>query len=374
MDSNRRPTIVHLYANPLNGKGGIERQAEYLIRALKDLPDAPHVVYRRTRYSEWGVLHPLSTLIALFQFIGFTLITRPRLVHIHIARKGSTVRKLAFLATARMLQRPIILHLHGSSYDVFYSRLPGPAQSVIRWGFSLASKVVVLGDHWRRFVVETLCASPGRVQIIDNGAPSAPLAQGPGTDRPRMAFVGAVGDRKGVDILLDACAKLKDIPWDLDIVGGGDLDRFKTQAAALNLTDRVTFAGWRNENAVGEILNRASLFVLPSRAENQPVSILEAMARGLPVVATDVGAIPEVVKDGQTGHVVPPEDAGALSVALQGLLTAPTQRQAMGQAGRALFEDQYSIGRTANAFHTLYQSLHRDGTISSQDAEEQNTP
>jgi glycosyltransferase involved in cell wall biosynthesis len=97
--------------------------------------------------------------------------------------------------------------------------------------------------------------------------------------------------------------------------------------------------------------------VLPSRAENQPVAILEAMARGVPVIATAIGAIPEQVVDGETGLLVPPGDAGRLQAALERLLNAPDQRAAMGAAARWRYEEHFSIAQCANAFGRLYRSL-----------------
>lgn len=105
------------------------------------------------------------------------------------------------------------------------------------------------------------------------------------------------------------------------------------------------------------MLNRADIFVLPSRAENQPVSILEAMARGVPVVATRVGAIPEQIDDGASGLLVDPGNAEQLAAALEQLIISPEKREAFGAAGQARFTRDFSVAACAQRFAAMYRSL-----------------
>lgn len=358
MPASRALTVTHLYANKLDGKGGIERQAEYLLRTF-NANGRISTHYRRTRFLAWGPLHPLSTIIAWVNVVWHALMDKPDVFHIHIAPRGSTVRKLIFVHTIKALGKPCILHLHGSAYDEHFNSLPPWRQRRTAEGFRAADRVVVLGETWKTFATQTLGVAPDRIAIIDNGAPSAPAANDPGASPPSIVFVGQLGDRKGVDVLIDACGQLTDIPWTLTLAGGGDIDRFTTQAQGYGIEDRITFAGWVTEAQVGELLHNAAIFTLPSRGENQPVAILEAMARGVPVVASTVGAIPEVVIDGETGALAPPGDPNALAGALRQLLKDTDKRRKMGHSGRELFERRFCIERTAEAFEDLYQSVAR---------------
>jgi glycosyltransferase involved in cell wall biosynthesis len=170
--------------------------------------------------------------------------------------------------------------------------------------------------------------------------------------------MGLVGERKGTDVLIEALSGLPDVlDWRAVIGGDGEVEKYRRVADAAGLCGKINFLGWVDEGQVDLWLNRAALFVLPSRAENQPVAILEAMARSLPVIATSIGAIPEQVVDGETGLLVPPSDARRLQAALEKLLIAPGQRAAMGAAARRRYEEHFSIARCANVLRCLYRSL-----------------
>jgi hypothetical protein len=116
----------------------------------------------------------------------------------------------------------------------------------------------------------------------------------------------------------------------------------REQVAALGLESRVRFLGVRAD--VADILRASDMFVLSSRVEGNPLSVMEAMAAGLPVVSTAVGGVPELVREGETGLLVPSEDAGALARAVQVLVDDPVRRQAMGAAAR-----QYAVWRASTS-------------------------
>src|SRR4029453_16281754 len=130
---------------------------------------------------------------------------------------------------------------------------------------------------------------------------------------------------------------------------------------------QVRFMGHRDD--VPAILSESDLFVLPSESEASPNVILEAMAAGLPVVASNVGGIPELVTDGVTGSLVPPADSDALAAALLDLLDHPGRATAFGQAGRARIEQENSLDRMVMQFETLYLS----GSVGSAGADVRNS-
>lgn len=140
----------------------------------------------------------------------------------------------------------------------------------------------------------------------------------------RILFVGHLEQthRKGVPTLLDALAGLdvQQTDWSIDLIGDGDArTEYERQAAKLGLTDRVRFIGNQPKARVAELMRRASLFVLPSRFENLPCVILEAICCGTPVVATPIGGVPEIIDDSR-GILVPPEDPRALGEAVATVL------------------------------------------------------
>ncbi len=352
-----RTRVAMVAAGGLAGQGGIGRVMAYLARELaRTQPDIELVPYR-SRWSESGLAKHVLAMPALAAFvIG---VRRADVAHINVAPRGSTWRKMLFAGAARMAGVPVVLHLHGSGYHEFYAGLSAARQARIRRFFGRAAAVVVLSEFWRRFVIDTLDVAEDRVEEIPNGVPAAGRAPGSAEgEPPRIAFLGLIGERKGVDVLLDALANIKrrGIPWRAVLAGNGEVDWARQRATELGIADRIEFPGWIGEEEADAVLLAADLFVLPSRAENQPVSILEAMARGLPVIATRIGAIPEQVAEGETGLLVERGDADALADALAALLTAPDRRKALGAAGRERFERLFSVESCAARFAALYRA------------------
>jgi glycosyltransferase involved in cell wall biosynthesis len=141
------------------------------------------------------------------------------------------------------------------------------------------------------------------------------------------------------------------------IAGNGDLPFYEAEADRLGVAGRITFPGWQDEASVTRLLEEADLLVLPSQAENQPISILNAMSAALPVVASNVGAIPEMVEDGRSGILVGPNDPAALAAALGQLICDPSQRERMGKRGEEIFRARFRLDETIRRFRELYLSL-----------------
>ena len=137
------------------------------------------------------------------------------------------------------------------------------------------------------------------------------------------------------------------------IVGEGpDRPRLEEEIEALGLSGRVRLAGERRD--VPELLAAADVFVLPSASEGLPVSVLEAMAAGLPVIASRVGGVPEQVSDGETGLLVEPGDPSDLTAALDRLIADPSLRRRLGAAGRARAEQAFDLDPFRRAHVELY--------------------
>jgi colanic acid/amylovoran biosynthesis glycosyltransferase len=142
------------------------------------------------------------------------------------------------------------------------------------------------------------------------------------------------------------------------IIGGGPLEQtLQAQVADLGLGEIVEFMGPRDQKEVRCALSEADLFLLPSIAEALPVSIMEAMASGLPVLATDVGGVSELVKDGETGRLVRPADSQGLAAALLELLDEPNRWSELGSAGRRLVEQRYNMEVLNRRLVEHYESL-----------------
>ena len=197
-----------------------------------------------------------------------------------------------------------------------------------------------------------------RVALIQNGIDVngfAPVVR----DAPRRRVVTIANLRavKGHDVLIDAVPLvLRHFPDStFRIVGDGPrLDDLRGRARDRGVDGSVSFAGHRDD--VAAQLGASDIFVLPSRSESLPNAVLEAMAAGLPVIASAVGGVTELLDDGRTGLLVPPGDPPALAAGLCRLMAAPAEAQALGDAGRAEVAARYSFPRMVAAFEAVYRT------------------
>ncbi len=197
------------------------------------------------------------------------------------------------------------------------------------------------------------------IGVIPNGVNAStfhPATEERATPGPvRLLFVGRVVFQKGLDVLFRALAALPtELDWELEIIGDGDARPALTlEAAQLGIAPRITFSGWQDRALIAERYRAADLFVFPSRDEGMPNVVLEAMASGLPIVATAIAGSEELVRDGENGHLVPPESAPALTDALARLIAQPETRRAMGRTSRERIEREYTWSRVAACYLDL---------------------
>ena len=258
---------------------------------------------------------------------------RPDIVHAHVYSSG-----LPAAAVARWRHIPMVLTEHTSAFP---RRLLSPQQArVARLALSLARVVMPVSLALQRGIEEygiraTFQVVPNAVDTRIFHPDPAPLASmaksGIGDRQPglrrRLLFAGGLVPVKGIPHLLAALAILSETrhDWQLDLVGDGpNRDEYIALAAQLGLGDHVVFHGLKPKAEVAAFMRQAELFVLPSLWENSPCVIVEAMASGLPVVASRVGGIPELVTK-QTGMLVPPKDPASLAAALATALDNPNQ-------------------------------------------------
>jgi len=288
------------------------------------------------------VRRQFAFLIGLGRFLFLLTTRRIGLVHIHAAMRGSFWRKGLFASIARLFGKPVILHLHGSEMKPFYAGLPRWAQALARRNLEKASYVIALSESWRSFIGEI--APAARVRVLPNYVNIPPLPDGAGRRAGDILFLGLVGDRKGVFDLLPAFASVHEAHPDarLTIGGNGEVERAARMIAELGLGSAASLPGWIDGEAKKALLERASIYILPSHNEGLPVSVLEAMSYGLAVITTRVGGIPELIRDGVDGLLVDAGDERAIGSALDRLLSDDALRERLMTAGRARVEQCYS--------------------------------
>jgi glycosyltransferase involved in cell wall biosynthesis len=203
-----------------------------------------------------------------------------------------------------------------------------------------------------------------RLRTIKNGIDMGRFRfHGPDAAGPVVA-VARLSPEKDVANLVHATALCAPRVPELRVEVAGDgpcLGELQALAASLGVGDRITFLGEVRD--VPALLARARMFVLPSRSEGIPLTALEAMACGLPVVATRVGGLPEVVDEGVTGLLVPPADPAALADAMVAIGSDPDRCDRMGRAGRRRAEERFDVRRMVAEYEALYFQGDRDRAL-----------
>ncbi|MEJ0047288.1 MAG: glycosyltransferase family 4 protein [Rhodospirillales bacterium] len=284
----------------------------------------------------------------------------PSVVHLNMAERSSVLRKGLLLLLARLLGLPTLLHLHAAEIIPFYQRLHPPGRALLGMIFRAANVCVVLGEPWRAWLADGLRVAPARIVVLRNGvAVPAITHRASAADGFTFVFLGNLLARKGLPDLLRALAepRLADKRWRLVVAGGGDAKALRRLAQSLNISARVHFAGWLDRAAADAVLAGADALVLPSHHEALPLVLLEAAGLGVPVIATPVGAIPELFRDGESALLVPPGDHVALSAALHRLLSEPECCELLSRNGRALYQREFAVASFAEGLRRLYVDL-----------------
>lgn len=257
---------------------------------------------------------------------------------------------------------PFVATVHGKNY--YWQRL---RRRFAYRAVSRTAQIVAVSEDLKRFIVSKVGIADQRVNVVYNGVP----AMDPVSEQEVKALraelginesdrvVGAVGNLypvKGHRYLVAAMVDvLRKYPKTLLLLAGrGELEQeLREEVWRLNMAERVRFLGLRQD--VSRLLAVMDVFALPSLSEGLSIALLEAMRAGRPVVATRVGGNPELVIEGQTGFLVPAEDASALAQAILKLLEDPNQAKAFGDRAQRLVEKQYTLDCMADKYLQLYQ-------------------
>lgn len=336
----------------LEHAGGIGRWAGYLQRSWQEAGLEPPLEIIDTRGHGHAGRAASSFARALLRLITLRAQGRLGLIHANLSKRGSTLRKIIVSALARLLGIPLVIHLHGSGYHEFYDPLPPRLQRPIRAMFRRAARVIVLGQFWADWVADRMDLPSHRIDILYNGVPAT--TRQPRSATPHIVLLGRIGPRKGVPELLEALTAIADRSWTATLAGDGDLEPYRSFVAEHGLAPRIHFPGWLDAEAAAALLQSADILALPSHAENFPISIIEALAASVAVVATPVGATPELLQDGISALFVPIADAEALANALLRLLDDPALRHSIAEAGHAIFRRDLDITRLARRLAQMH--------------------
>ena len=277
------------------------------------------------------------------------------LVHIHLAGESSLLRKLPVVALAKFWRKPVLVHVHAYSPDSLFKKTPRWAT---RYVLTAAKRIIALSEQWRQVIDEHVPA--GKTTVIHNPAMMPNLSDGIDSRPPVVVFLGRLEPRKGVSDLIHAAQTVLQTVPDAKflLAGTGEVEKAETLSQQLGISASIQCLGWISREGLPNLLAQAAVFCLPSYDEGVPMSVLEAMSAGIPVVTTPVGGIPSFIQDGVSGILVQPGDTVSLARELTRLLQNPGQlRSQLGAAGRQVATDRCSLAKIEHDLQILYQEL-----------------
>lgn len=314
-----------------------------------------------TTHEDGTTFHKLLVAVrAFWKFSRMLILRRVLLVHVHSASNGSFWRKSAFMVLAFVARRPVIFHLHGGGFMDFYDQRCGPVR---RWfiGFVLnrVAEIVVLTDEWAHRL--SRITKNRNITVIVNPVPTHSLLSLGSAPRRNdvVLFLGRIEKAKGIFESVDAISMVRrEFPGvKLWFAGEGERDALRSYIDKSGLGGTVEFFGWVSGELKTRLLREATLYILPSYLEGLPMGVLEAMAAGLPVVATRVGGIPSVVEDGLNGFLVRPGNASEVAKPVCTLLRDPALRARMGAISRTRISECFLPERVVPQIDYLYAKL-----------------
>src|SRR6266508_6633200 len=346
--------------------GGPALHVAYLTAGLRERGD--DVV----RIDELGrEISPLRDLVATLRLARLIRRERPDILHTHTAKAGTVGRVAALLAGRH--RPPIVVHtFHGHVLRGYF----GPVRSLVfrlleRWLAGHTTALIAVSPQVRDDLVALRVAPPERFVVIRLGIELGERVAGAGDgrvesrrylgippDRFAVGWIGRMTAVKRTDDVLVAFKRLREdgVEAVLCMVGDGpDRPQLEQRAHELGIVRDTLFLGYQED--VAQFYAAFDALVLPSSIEGTPVSAIEALAAGRPVVATRVGGVPDVVEEGEDGFLVEPGATEELAERLAQLARDPALREQMGRAGRERVLPRYAVDRLVEDVDRLYRSL-----------------
>jgi glycosyltransferase involved in cell wall biosynthesis len=306
-----------------------------------------------------GVLAQVKLLARL---VGVLRRKQIRVVHLHTCEFLGFWRDCVHALVARAMGCRVIWHVHGARFDQWAAKQGPCRRAVIRAAFERASAVIVLSEQWRQKLAPF--APRARWRVVPNGISMPELPAPLPTGSARFLFLGDWTPRKGVADLVAAVSLASSslgFSGSVALAGfekePGQRDRLEQLVGRCGCSSRIEIVGLLSGKAKEEALAAAHCLVLPSYGEGLPMALLEAMGRGRPVIATRVGAIPELITEGREGFLIEPGDVNALADRLARVASDAELVSRQGSAARRRVEEEYSFDAMISQITDLYATL-----------------
>lgn len=290
--------------------------------------------------------------------------TKPDIVHIHFCSRVDFWKHAICLGVSRTYGAKTIFQLHGGMFGAFFDDMNPVQKSLAKRAFGMANRVIALSSYWKEFLAQL--APLAAIRVVNNPIDCdrlSPRPRSPDPLNPTLLLLGRVGKAKGhYDVLKALRLVVTEHPSVKALFAGSDEDPDATEtlkrlARESGVSQHVAFLGPVSFEPKVELLRTSTVMILPSYAENMPISVLEGMAAGMPVVSTRVGAIPEVLDEGEAGLLIEPGDWEALANAINRLLDDSELAERLGEVASQRARALWDVGKIAEQMESIYREL-----------------
>ncbi len=363
LDSHFQDIISQVQA-PVHFLRGYKRlQGIKLWEAIEQVSEVIPEIWSRLVYSEGEDVHNIFQALQIAYKAHSTGITH---LHAHFATSPTSVARLA----SHFAEIPYSFTTHAKDIfhqDVEYNDLERKLRD--------ATTTIAISDYNRNYLCQTYSATAGKVRRIYNGLDLQKFPfRSPEKCPPQIISVGRLVEKKGFSTLIEACALLakRGCRFTCQIAGKGVLEaELRSLIEQLHLTDVVKLIGPQPQNKIIELVQEAAVFVGPyiigsdGNRDGLPTVLLEAMALGTPCISTNVTGIPEVIKDRETGLLVPQLDPIALAAEIETLLNNPYLRVRLAMKARKLIVEKFDIHRNTTDVRQVFYTASTKNIVSS---------
>jgi len=346
-----------LYISPsLAVKGGISSLIRSYLKS--DLADKFDIISVYSHISGSKIVKIIQALRGLIHTATNLTLYNIDIVHFHGGGCISALRKYVYFRLVKLFDCKVIYHVHGGTFPQQYKNLSPIYQSLITRMFEQVDLVICLSTFFQK---EILAIAPhATVTVLMNSVTVPPqITRNNDTGEIRIIYLGLINEKKGIFDLLRVMSQLVEDQEKIRlIIGGvGDVERMHQELAERGISHNVDYLGWLQPDERDILLGMADIVVLPSYGEGMPMTILEAMSFGIPVVSTRVGGVPDIVIDGETGFLIEPGNLEQLHDKLSILVRDHALRRKLGANGRRVIEERHTIDGATKRIETIYESL-----------------
>ena len=294
-------------------------------------------------YKVGSVVYKICVFFIAILKIIFTLVRNRniKIVHIHGSSNGSFYRKfICYVISKYLFRKKIIYHIHGNAPHLFYIQSKTMRKKMFREFINNTDMIICLSEYWKQFFKDNF--SPKKIEIVPNII-DYPIMMKKNNQWGKIIFLflGLIGDRKGLFDVIEVIKNDIDVfdnKIELIIGGNGEVVKLQKIIEKYQIGNIVKFVGWVQHETKVQYLQDSDVYILPSYNEGLPVSILEAMSYGKPIISTNVGGIPEIVKNNENGFLINPGNFEQIESSIKHFIENPHDIEKFGNISLKIVE------------------------------------